>query len=57
MLLPDGTISDWSGSWIAVKRHISSFDPGGRDCFLSGVGRTGHGDLSGFGPKLHSFAV
>lgn len=28
-----------------------------RDCVLSGIGRAGNGDLSGFGPKFHSFAI
>jgi putative membrane protein len=36
---------------------LSSFRPGGRDRFLPGPGRTGNGDLSGFGPKFHHFAV
>src|SRR5579872_479825 len=35
----------------------SFFDPSSRDRFLSGLSRTGDGDLSGFGPKYRSLGL
>jgi putative membrane protein len=36
---------------------LSSFDPGCRDCFLSGIDRVGNGGLFGISPRFYPLAV
>lgn len=47
------------GPRVGSQRNgtLSAFNPDCRDCFLPGIGGAGNGDLSGFYPQFHSFAV
>lgn len=47
------------GPSIRSRRNItlSSFDPGCRSCFLSGIGRFGNGHLPRFDPQFRSSTI
>jgi hypothetical protein len=46
-------------STVGLRRNdtLSCFGPGRRDCFFSGISRSGDGDLSHFRSRPYSFAV